>query len=208
MRMRLNQLRLFCYLPNPLASASTTAARDGMHHTARPLSIRQGTSLPRCSRQTSVRVCAVSSVRPASSPVPTEKSRPAAVEQDSQLSDVAQRLERTLEASSDAPRQAWLEPLTAASSAAPERDAFGREIILAAGETLTSSWQHRAWVAAGFGVMGALFAAGAARVHDVPSATAAIAAVVSAYAVAGVRPAIRRRIKRSSAALTITMLLG
>ncbi len=111
------------------------------------------------------------------------------MEPDSRLSDVAQRLERSLEASTVAPRQAWQEPRAAPASPVSERDAFGREIILAPGETLTSSWQHRAWVAGGLGTMAALFAAGAARIHDAPSATAAAMAVLSAYLVAGAESA-------------------
>ena len=133
-------------------------------------------------------VRAVSSVRPASSPAPAEQSRPSGLLVDGRLSDVAERLERSLDASTASVIDREPEPLTdSASAPAPAimRDAQGREIILAPGETLTSEWQHRAWVAAGFGVMGALFAAGAVRVHDAPSAAAAVAAVASAYIVAG-----------------------
>ena len=158
----------------------------GMQNSARTSSGQQRTSAPPWCRRTRLCARAVSSVRPASAPVPTELSRPSAVESHSQLSDVAQRLERSLEASSVGPRLALQGPRTAAASPPPERDAFGREIILAPGETLTSSWQHRAWVAAGLGIMAALFAAGAARIHDGPSAAAAVLAVLSAYLTAGV----------------------
>ena len=139
-------------------------------------------------------VRAVSSVRPASSPAPAERAGPSGLQLDDRLSDVAQRLERSLETSIAVAREPEAEALTEAASASASaspaapavmRDAQGREIILAPGETLDSEWPHRAWVAAGFGVMGALFAAGAVRVHDAPSAAAAAAAVVSAYVFAG-----------------------
>ena len=139
-------------------------------------------------------VRAVSSVRPASSPAASEQAGPSGLQCDDRLSDVAQRLERSLEASSAVARGPQPEPFTdtatasaSASATTPAimRDAQGREIILAPGETLSSEWQHRAWVAAGFGVMGALFAAGAVRVNDAPSAAAAAAVVISAYVFAG-----------------------
>ncbi len=142
-------------------------------------------------------VRAVSSVRPASSPAPAEQAGPSGLQLDNRLSDVTQSLERSLEASSAVARVPAPEPLaeaapasasvSASAAAAPAimRDAQGREIVLAPGETLSSEWPHRAWVAAGFGVMGALFAAGAVRVNDAPSAAAAAAAVVSAYVFAG-----------------------
>jgi len=174
--------------------------KTDMQRSARLAALQQHSGAPRCGRQMRLPVRAVSSVRPASSPAPPEQAGPSGLQLDDRLSDVAQRLERSLEASSAVARVPEPEPLTeeaaasssasasaSASAAAPAimRDAQGREIILAPGETLSSEWQHRAWVAAGFSVMGALFAAGAVRVNDAPSAAAAAAAVVSAYVFAG-----------------------
>ena len=150
---------------------------------ARGPSVCQRKQSPACqspSRRAQVSVYAVASIRSPSRKV-AEQPAPA-----SDLASAAQMLERSLEASALAPRPtdaAEGEPLSASSSSKP---AGKREIILVMpGETLHSTWEHRAWVAGGLTILGALFAQGASQVHDAPSAAAAAVSVGTAYLFAG-----------------------
>lgn len=102
------------------------------------------------------------------------QSRPAQRQSGSKASAV-------LEAQPVSPSQTSTTSPSAALTAATQPRQSRKNIILLDGDTLESTAEHRRIVGAGMALMGALFAVGAAQVHDMPSAAATAAAAASAF---------------------------
>jgi hypothetical protein len=125
------------------------------------------------------------SIRCAASPRASPAPKPA------KLDSTRQHLEHSLEqpAARLAPTQG-VDNSSASQAEAPAQlqasaRQKGRQIILLDGDCLESTTEHRAIVGAGLAMMGSLLAVGASQAHDIPSATAAVAAAASGYILAG-----------------------
>ncbi len=73
----------------------------------------------------------------------------------------------------------------AADRSAQTASTSGNRVVLESEDELTSTWEHRAWVGGASALFAAIFAAGARDVHDLGSLSAGVAAVLSAYVLAG-----------------------